>query len=95
MVLRNSLATRPAAGVDALLLVDLPPEEAGEVLPLLRAEGLALITLLAPTTPPERMKELAAAAEGYLYYVSMTGGDRSQEDNPRLMSGMPSSPCSR
>ena len=71
-----------AAGVDALLLVDLPPEEAGEVLPLLRAEGLALITLLAPTTPPERMKELAAAAEGYLYYVSMTGVTGARKITP-------------
>lgn len=61
------------AGVDGVLLVDLPPEEAGEVAEPLRKAGIALITLLAPTTPLERMKRLAAAAEGYLYYVSMTG----------------------
>jgi tryptophan synthase alpha chain len=64
-------ATR--AGVDALLLVDLPPEEAGEISSVTKAAGLSLITLLAPTTPRERMQKLAAAAEGYLYYVSMTG----------------------
>ena len=62
-----------AAGVDGVLLVDLPPEEAGEIKAALQAAGLRLITLLAPTTPPERRARLAAASEGYLYYVSMTG----------------------
>jgi tryptophan synthase alpha chain len=62
-----------ASGVDGLLLVDLPPEEAGEVHPHLRAAGIDLITLLAPTTPEERMASLAKRGEGFLYYVSMTG----------------------
>ncbi|MDT8422599.1 MAG: tryptophan synthase subunit alpha [Desulfuromonadales bacterium] len=62
-----------AAGVDALLLVDLPPEEAAELQPHMRAAGLELITLLAPTTPPERRLKLASRAEGFIYYVSMTG----------------------
>lgn len=61
------------AGIDGLLLVDLPPEEAGEVHGVLRDAGIRLITLLAPTTPRERAARLAAAGEGYLYYVSMTG----------------------
>lgn len=61
------------AGVDGLLLVDLPPEEAEEIHGDLRAAGVRLITLLAPTSPPERMARLAAAGEGFLYYVSMTG----------------------
>ena len=68
-----------AAGVDGLLLVDLPPEEAGEVEPQLRAAGIDLITLLAPTTPAERMKLLAAQAQGFLYYVSMTGVTGTQQ----------------
>lgn len=62
-----------AAGVDGVLLVDLPPEETGEIHPFLRAAGVSLITLLAPTTPPERGRELCARGEGFLYYVSMTG----------------------
>lgn len=61
------------AGVDGLLLVDLPPEEAGELQPFLRQAGIDLITLLAPTTPPERMARLAGQGEGFVYYVSMTG----------------------
>jgi tryptophan synthase alpha chain len=72
-----------AAGVDGLLLVDLPPEEAAEISPLLKSVGIALITLLAPTTPPERMRRLAQAAEGYLYYVSMTGVTGAQKINPQ------------
>ena len=68
-----------AAGVDGLLLVDLPPEEAGELHPQLKAVGIDLITLLAPTTPEARMVRLAAAAEGFLYYVSMTGVTGTQK----------------
>lgn len=61
------------AGVDGLLLVDLPPEEAQELRCFTDPLGLPLITLIAPTTPRERRNQLAAAAKGYLYYVSMTG----------------------
>ena len=68
-----------AAGVDGLLLVDLPPEEAGELHPLLKDAGIDLITLLAPTTGAERSAQLAAAGEGFLYYVSMTGVTGSKQ----------------
>ena len=68
-----------AAGVDGLLLVDLPPEEAGEIHPHLRAAGIDLITLLAPTTQEERAARLAGQGEGFLYYVSMTGVTGSQK----------------
>ncbi|MDX2480178.1 MAG: tryptophan synthase subunit alpha [Desulfuromusa sp.] len=71
-----------AAGVDALLLVDLPPEETDEISVVMRESNVDLITLLAPTTPRERMKRLAAAAEGYLYYVSMTGVTGAQKISP-------------
>ncbi len=62
-----------AAGVDGLLLVDLPAEEAGEVRCYLQQVGICLIQLLAPTTPPQRMQRLVADAEGFVYFVSMTG----------------------
>jgi len=62
-----------SAGVDALLLVDLPPEEAVETRKILSSAGIRYITLLAPTTPPDRMAHLASEGEGFLYYVSMTG----------------------
>lgn len=72
-----------AAGVDGLLLVDLPPEEVTEISAVMHESGIDLITLLAPTTPPERMKRLAATAEGYLYYVSMTGVTGAQKISPQ------------
>jgi tryptophan synthase alpha chain len=68
-----------AAGVDGVLLVDLPPEEAGELRAAFAVHGLALILLAAPTTSDARMERLRADARGYLYYVSyagVTGADR-------------------
>lgn len=68
-----------AAGVDGVLLVDLPPEEAGPLRGALNASGLALILLASPTTPPARLRRLQDDAQGYLYYVSfagVTGADR-------------------
>ena len=62
-----------AAGVDGLLLVDLPPEEAAPIRASLNAQGLDLISLAAPTTSPERLQRLADTAQGYLYYVSFAG----------------------
>jgi tryptophan synthase alpha chain len=61
------------AGVDGVLLVDLPPEEAGETRQIFSRHGLDLIALAAPTTTPERMAMLCESAQGYLYYVSFAG----------------------
>ena len=61
------------AGVDGVLLVDLPPEEAQAVRAEFNAHGLELISLAAPTTSAARLPGLAAAAQGYLYYVSFAG----------------------
>ena len=60
------------AGVDGALIVDCPLEEDATLQPL-RDAGLARILLVAPTTSPARMAKAAAAAEGYLYYVSFAG----------------------
>lgn len=71
------------AGVDALLVVDLPPEEAGELKRPARANGIDIIYLLAPTTPLERSRKIAHSASGFLYYVSVTGvtGARTHLDS--------------
>ena len=61
------------AGIDALLVVDLPPEEADELRPHARANGLDLILLIAPTTPIERARTIARTASGFIYYVSVAG----------------------
>lgn len=62
-----------AAGVDGVLLVDLPPEEAAHYREAFSATGLALISLASPTTPADRLRQLCADAEGYLYYVTYAG----------------------
>jgi tryptophan synthase alpha chain len=72
------------AGVDGLLLVDLPPEEAAETRDILAAHGLHLIPLVAPTTSPERLAIAGRDARGYVYYVSfagVTGADRLHADD--------------
>jgi tryptophan synthase alpha chain len=61
------------AGVDGLLVVDLPPEEAQELAAPSQAYGIDLIYLLAPTTPRSRIQVIASSATGFLYYVSVTG----------------------
>lgn len=62
-----------AAGVDGLLTVDCPPEEAEALSLALHAEGLAPIYLIAPTTPADRLAGIARHARGYVYYVSLKG----------------------
>jgi len=61
------------AGVDGVLLVDLPPEEAAQFREAFTAHGIALILLASPTTPEARVQRLCEDAQGYLYYVSFAG----------------------
>ncbi len=62
-----------AAGVDGLILVDLPPEEADELAPLAQQNGLHIIRLVTPTTDEARLQTVLNGAGGFLYYVSITG----------------------
>ncbi len=66
-------ADAAAAGADGVLLLDLPPDEAAANEELTGTHGLRQIRLIAPTTPPGRMKEIGAAGEGFIYYVSREG----------------------
>jgi tryptophan synthase alpha chain len=61
------------AGVDGVLLVDMPPEEAGEWLEAARHKGIDPIFLLAPTSTSERIARICSVASGYVYYVSLKG----------------------
>ncbi|HET7826585.1 MAG TPA: tryptophan synthase subunit alpha [Anaeromyxobacter sp.] len=61
------------AGVDALIVPDLLPEEAGEIGPALLARGVRTVFLLAPTSGEARIEAAARAASGFLYFVSVTG----------------------
>jgi tryptophan synthase alpha chain len=62
-----------AAGVDGVLTVDLPPEEAEEFLAAVRANDLDLIFLLAPTSDEARIRRICDTASGFVYYVSLKG----------------------
>ena len=62
-----------AAGVDGMLVVDYPPEECVDFAAELKAHGMDLIFLLAPTSTDERMAQVAKVASGYVYYVSLKG----------------------
>lgn len=69
------------AGVDGLIVVDLPPEEEAELAEPARAAGLDIVRLFAPTSTEARMDELVNGASGFIYYVSVRGitGTKSAE----------------
>jgi tryptophan synthase alpha chain len=62
-----------AAGVDGLIIPDLPPDEAGLVGEAARRHGIDLVFLAAPNSPDDRLRKVAAAATGFIYCVSLTG----------------------
>ena len=61
------------AGVDGVLVTDLPPEEAGEWVMAARAVDLDTIFLASPTSPPDRLRRVAEASRGFVYAISRTG----------------------
>jgi tryptophan synthase alpha chain len=66
-------AAAAEAGVDGVLVVDYPPEECAEFVPLLRGKGIDPIFLLAPTSGEDRWRGVARMGAGYIYYVSLKG----------------------
>jgi tryptophan synthase alpha chain len=68
------------AGVDGLLTLDLPPEEAGELLVACEKLEMANVFIIAPTTPEERISKIASKASGFLYYVSREGVTGERQD---------------
>jgi tryptophan synthase alpha chain len=70
------------SGVDAVILPDLPPEEATDFIELARAEGIGVVFLLAPTSTPARRRAAISAATGFLYFVSVTGVTGARADLP-------------
>jgi tryptophan synthase alpha chain len=69
-----------AAGVDGLLTLDLPPEEAEELVTCCRQKGLKNIFIIAPTTPESRIPKIVESASGFLYYVSREGVTGERKD---------------
>ena len=76
-----------SANVSGLIIPDLPLEEAPAVLAACDAAGIALVPLVAPTTPEERLARIGAQARGFLYTVSVTGttGERASVDAGELL----------
>jgi tryptophan synthase alpha chain len=70
------------AGVDALIVADLLPEEAGILAPAAAAAGVRLIYLLAPTSTPARVEAAVRVASGFLYFVSVTGTTGARHSVP-------------
>lgn len=68
-----------AAGMDGIIIPDLPVEEAGEVLKATKKHGADLILLVAPTTTPERLKRICDVSSGFLYVVSLLGVTGARE----------------
>jgi len=75
------VARAKAADVDGVLMVDLPPEEADDIVPKFRAAGLDVIFLIAPTTSSQRTASAASHGSGYIYYVSLKGVTGSNKLN--------------
>ena len=73
MGVEKFVAAAKAAGVDGTIVVDYPPEECGPFTELCANAGIDCIFLLAPTSTDARIREVARAGTGYLYYVSLTG----------------------
>jgi tryptophan synthase alpha chain len=71
-----------AAGAAGTIVPDLPLDEAGDVREAFAAEGLALVPLLAPTTPPERRRRICEAARGFVYVVSTIGTTGERDEIP-------------
>ncbi len=69
-----------ASGFDGLIVPDLPLDESADMEALAAGGGLALVQLIAPTTPPERQVEIARRSRGFVYYISVSGitGERTQ-----------------
>jgi tryptophan synthase alpha chain len=77
--LENFIHDAAQAGVDGLLVLDLPPEESGKYEPLMREAGLCNIYLVAPTTPDDRIERIVKRATGFVYYISREGVTGMQE----------------
>ena len=74
---KEFVADAVKAGVDGMIIPDLPPEEAEEFLGI--AEGLDLVFLLAPTSTPARIQQVGKVSKGFIYYISLTGTPGTKE----------------
>ena len=77
-----------AAGAAGVIVPDLPLEERGPIAEAIEERGLALIPLVAPTTPPERRAEICSRASGFVYLVSTVGVTGERDELPAELTGL-------
>ncbi|MHB8576689.1 MAG: tryptophan synthase subunit alpha [Dehalococcoidia bacterium] len=80
--LKGFITAAAEAGIDGLIAVDLPPEEAGELLAETRPNAIDVVFLVAPTSTDERLEAVARQASGFVYCVSVTGTTGARGDLP-------------
>ena len=88
MGLERFTKTARDAGVDGVLAIDLPVEEANEYLPVMRAANLDTVFLAAPTSPDERLKSICDVSRGFVYAVSRTGVTGTRQEIAADASGL-------
>jgi tryptophan synthase alpha chain len=84
----RAAAALASRGVAGLIVPDMPAAEAAELRAACDAEGVALIPLVAPTTPPEALRKIGAFARGFVYVVSVTGVTGERTDLPPELRGV-------
>jgi len=72
-----------SSGVDGVIIPDLPVEESKELCKIAKKKRFSIIHLLAPTSPNDRIKKVASAATGFIYYVSLTGTTGARKKLPK------------
>ena len=92
LILRHGVsefcAQASEAGLDGLIIADLPPEEGTELIAAARQVGLATVFMLAPTSTDERIRAVAAASTGFIYCVSRTGVTGIRDELPEGLSDL-------
>ena len=81
------LSKAKACGVDGIIVPDLPPEEARDLIRLAKRQDISTVFFVSPTTTAKRMKLVAQASSGFIYYVSLTGVTGSRSKLPSSISG--------
>ncbi|MEI7636954.1 MAG: tryptophan synthase subunit alpha [Syntrophus sp. (in: bacteria)] len=81
----NLILALDGAGVDGVLVVDLPPEEVDELRTFTDPQGIDFITLTAPTTDDRRLEKIVRTSSGFIYYISVTGVTGTKKPDPEAV----------
>jgi len=85
--IKNFVKQAKIAGVDGVIVPDLPVEEAGDLIKAAKRNNFATIFLLAPTTDTQRIRRISSNCSGFIYYVSLTGTTGARKSLPKELAG--------